>query len=66
MPGKRTFVLTDPDTKEQEFFKSSKEIAEYLNVAHKTVMNYINSGRKLRGKWIDTTDKEVYYLREEK
>ena len=66
MPGKRTFVLTDPDTKEQEFFKSSKEIAEYLNVTHRTVMNYINSGRKLRGKWIDTTDKEVYYLREEK
>lgn len=66
MPGKRTFVLTDPDTKEHEFFKSSKEIAEYLNVAHNTVMNCINSGRKLRGKWIDTTDKEVYYLREEK
>lgn len=66
MPVQRTFVVTDPDTLEQEFFRSGREVATHLGVAYQSVMNFSNSGMKLRGKWVDTTDKEVYYLRKGK
>lgn len=66
IPVRRTYILTDPSTMKQELFRSGKEVAEYLGVAYQTVLNFSNSGLKLRGKWVDTTDKEVYYLREGK